>query len=128
MCHTGKNVSSVCGGWRLGRRLQPLLLAAIGCVLFSGVPATIRAAGGEELFAKNCAICHGNDGKAQSNYAKKIGVKDLAASKATDGEIEKQVAEGKTDAEGKVKMPPFKDRLTAEEIKSLIPVVKAFRK
>ena len=96
--------------------------------LFPTIAAPLRAETGEELFAKHCAICHGSDGKAQSYMARKLGVKDLAASKATDSEIIQRVTEGKTDDEGKVKMSSFKDRLTAAEIKSLVPVVKAFRK
>jgi mono/diheme cytochrome c family protein len=97
-----------------------------GIAFFSSPPA--RAAGGPELFAKHCASCHGKDGKAQSPAARKLGVKDLSLSRVTDGEIEKQVTEGKKDDRGNLKMPPFKEKLSAEEIKSLIVVVKGFRK
>lgn len=96
-----------------------------GIALICG--STVRAASGEELFAKNCAACHGKDGKAQTPIARKLGVKDLTQSQAADGEIEKQVTEGKKDDRGNQKMPPFKDRLSPEEIKLLIVVVKGFR-
>ena len=88
----------------------------------------IRAANGEGLFAKHCASCHGKDGKAQTPVARKLGVKDLTQSKATDAEIEKQLTEGKKDERGNLKMPPFKDKLSFEEIRSLILFVKIFRK
>lgn len=110
------------------KRIHRIFTVALfgGIAFFGSSPA--RAAGGQELFAKHCASCHGKDGKAQSPAARKLGVKDLSQSKVTDGEIEKQVTEGKKDDRGNSKMPPFKEKLSAEEIKSLIVVVKGFRK
>lgn len=79
---------------------------------------------GKELFAKQCASCHGPDGKAQTPIARKLGVKDLTQSKLTEAEIEKQIIEGKRDEHGKEKMPSFKGKLSSDEIKSLITAVK----
>jgi cytochrome c6 len=107
------------------RRLLTLA-AGWGIIFADSLP--VDAADGQDLFVKHCALCHGKDGKAQNPAARKLGVKDLSLSKATDGEIEKQVAEGTKDKHGNQKMPPFGDKLTLEEIKSLIPVVKGFRK
>ena len=84
-------------------------------------------ADGKELFAKNCAPCHGPDGKAQTPIARKLGVKDLTQSKLTEAEIEKQITEGKRDDHGKEKMPSFKGKLSNDEIKSLITAVKDLR-
>ena len=86
------------------------------------------AADGKELFAKQCASCHGPDGKAQTPIARKLGVKDLTQSKLTEAEIEKQIVEGKRDDNGKEKMPSFKGKLSTDEIKSLIAAVKELRK
>ena len=80
------------------------------------------------MFSRHCVPCHGKDGKAQSAAARKLGVKDLSLSKATDAEIEKQLIEGRKDDRGNLKMPPFKDKMSLEEIRSLIPLVKGFRK
>ena len=107
------------------RRLLTLA-AGWGIIFIGSLP--VDAADGQDVFAKHCALCHGKDGKAQNPAARKLGVKDLSLSKATEGEIEKQVAEGTKDKGGNQKMPPFKDKLTSEEIKSLIAVVKSFRK
>lgn len=111
----------------LRKHCKKLLLVAVCCAGGLASVAPVRAASGEEVFVKHCALCHGKDGKAQNPAARKLGVKDLSLSKATDGEIEKQVIEGKKDERGNLKMPPFKDKLTAEGIKSLIAVVKGFR-
>ena len=97
-----------------------------GIALVGG--SVVAAAGGEELFGKHCASCHGKDGKARTPIARQLGVKDLTQSKTSDGEIEKQVIEGKKDERGNQKMPPFKDKLSPEEIKSLIEFVKGLRK
>jgi len=85
-------------------------------------------ADGKELFAKQCAPCHGPDGKAQTPIARKLGVKDLTQSKLTEAEIEKQIIEGKPDDHGKEKMPSFKGKLSTDEIESLITAVKELRK
>jgi mono/diheme cytochrome c family protein len=81
-----------------------------------------------ELFINNCASCHGKDGKAQTSVARKLGVKDLSQSKLNDAQIEQQIREGRQGDQTAGKMPAFKDRLTAEEIKTLVTVVKEFRK
>jgi cytochrome c6 len=103
--------------------------AVLGCLaLVWGIPGVGHAENGSELFAKHCALCHGKDGKAQNPAARKLGVKDLSLSQATDAEIVKQVTEGRRDERGNLKMPAFKDKLTAEEIQALIAPVKNFRK
>jgi mono/diheme cytochrome c family protein len=96
-------------------------------LLFCSGPLRL-AADGKELFAKQCAACHGPDGKAQTPIARKLGVKDLTQSKLSEAEIEKQITEGKRDEHGKEKMPSFKGKLSTDEIKLLIAVVKELRK
>ncbi|HZF73236.1 MAG TPA: c-type cytochrome, partial [Gemmatimonadaceae bacterium] len=65
-------------------------------LVFGYLPLRV-AADGKEVFAKQCASCHGPDGKAQTPIARKLGVKDLTQSKLTEAEIEKQIVEGKRD-------------------------------
>ncbi len=86
---------------------------------------TIQA---EPLFAKHCALCHGKDGTAKTPVARKLGVKDLTVSKILENEIEKQILEGKKKPDGNLAMPPFKDKLTADELKALVSFVKDLRK
>lgn len=99
---------------------------AIVCVLILCTAGSAQST--SELFVKHCAPCHGKDGKAQNPAARKLGVKDLSLSKATDAEIIKQVTEGRRDERGSLKMPSFKENLTTEEIQALVTVVKSFRK
>jgi mono/diheme cytochrome c family protein len=80
------------------------------------------------LFADNCASCHGTDGKARTPAGKKLHAKDLSLSQLTDVGIVRQIKEGFRDSRGQPAMPPFKDRLSDEEINALVPVVKNFRR
>ena len=96
--------------------------------IMAGVGQTAFAGDSSELFVKICASCHGKDGKAQTPAAKKLGVKDLSLSKLTDAQIVQQIMEGKQASGNSAKMPAFKEKITPEEIQSLVPVVKEFRK
>ena len=89
---------------------------------------TAVAGEGTELFNKICASCHSKDGTAQTPAAKKLGVKDLSQSKLTDDQISYQIREGRQENQTVSKMPAFKDKLSSDEVKSLIAVVKTFRK
>jgi mono/diheme cytochrome c family protein len=85
-------------------------------VLAASAPAF---ADSKEVYSSNCALCHGEDGKGQSKIGKKLGLKDLAATKLSAGEIETLVSNGKG------KMSAFAKRLSAEEIKGVAAFVKA---
>lgn len=85
-----------------------LLLALAACE--SGTPnATGTGAGtasaGAALYAKKCALCHGDDGKMAVG-----GAKDLTASALTKDEVVQQIIHGKGS------MPPYGEVLSAEEI------------
>lgn len=96
--------------------------------LVSATAPLAHAADGAALFKQHCALCHGKDGTANTPAAKKFGAKDLSASKTEDAEITRQIREGKRDDKGKQLMPPFGEKLSAEDIASLAETVKAFRK
>jgi len=85
-----------------------------------------------ENWTKNCASCHGKDGKGQTKAGKMAEAKDLtdAAYQAsfTDEQMHKQIKEGLKDKNGKERMKPFSEKLTDEEIKALIVYVRAFKK
>ena len=104
------------------------LALATAIVLVTLAAPSLHAAGAEELFTKNCAPCHGKDGKGNTPAGKKAGAKDLTISKTTPAEVEKQITEGKIDPKRKTNMPAFGDKISKEEIKSLTDFVLAFRK
>src|SRR2546421_1298022 len=65
---------------RRGSAIHQLIF---GVLLGLGSGPSLCGAGGEEQFSKNCAPCHGKDGKAQTSIARKLGVKPR--SEQTDG-------------------------------------------
>lgn len=82
---------------------------------------------GAALYAQYCVPCHGPDGRAHTPVARKLGVKDLTASRLPDAEIAHQIADGKKDAAGKDRMPAFKAKLADPEIAALVGFVKSLR-
>jgi mono/diheme cytochrome c family protein len=79
-----------------------------------------------EVYAKNCASCHGKDGKGETAMGKKSKVKDYTDAKVqaafTDAEALKAILEGKE------KMKSYKDKVTEAEAKELVQYVRAFKK
>ncbi len=107
----------------------PLGFAFVFSALLCWPVPCASAADVRALYDKTCAPCHGKDGRAQTPAARKLGVKDLSLSKLSDEAIAEQIREGKQKSQEKeTKMTPFKDKLTAKEIDSLVKVVKEFRK
>ena len=80
--------------------------------------ANAAVADGKASFGSKCAACHGPDGKGQSAMGKKLGAKDLSASKLTAAEMEGVVTKGRG------KMTPFGGKLTPAEIKDVAAYVK----
>ena len=94
------------------------------------LPAT--AADVQENWTKNCAACHGKDGKGETKAGKKAEVKDLTDAKyqanLTDEQMFKQIKEGMKDKDGKERMKPFGGKLTDDDIKALVKYVRTLKK
>lgn len=82
------------------------------------------AADGAATFKAKCAACHGADGKGQTAMGKKLNLRDLGSP-----EVQKQTDKELYDwtADGKVKMPAYKDKLSADEIKALVATMRTFK-
>jgi len=91
----------------------------------------LKAADAAELWSKNCVSCHAADGSGSTTMGKKYGAKDYRDAKVqadlTDEKATKAITEGISE-DGKVKMKPFKDKLTPEEITALIAHIRTFKK
>lgn len=109
---------------RGARRTLALILVAPTLLLGTSLAARADA---KTLFKTHCASCHGPDGKARTPVARKLGVKDLTESKTADDEIERQILEGTKDKQGNQRMPPFKQKLSADDVKVLVGWVKSLR-
>src|SRR6185436_3936510 len=106
------------------------LIAAAVAITF-GTVMVASAADAKENYDKQCAKCHGPDGKGQTKMGQKLGVKDYTDAKVQadikDDAAFKAIKEGVKDKEDKVVMKPAED-LSDADIKALVAYVRAFKK
>ena len=93
------------------------ILAAFAILSLAGAAGAAVADDAATLFSQKCASCHGKDGKGTS-VGQKMGAKDLAATKLSEADIEGVISNGKG------KMTAYKEKLSADQIKSLAKYVK----
>jgi mono/diheme cytochrome c family protein len=99
-------------------------------LLVAGAALVAAGADAKALYTKDCAKCHGADGKGDTKMGQRLGAKDYTDAKfqATlkDEHMAKVIKEGLKE-DGRTKMRPVKD-LTDEEIKGLVAYMRAFVK
>ncbi len=81
----------------------------------------------QELYEKHCVICHGDDGKGKTDLGEGLGARDFTDKSFQDSITDEGIIEQITNGTPE-RMFPFKDKLTAEEMKALVPVIRAFGK
>ena len=90
-----------------------------------------QAADAKASYEKDCAKCHGADGKGETKMGKKNGAKDYTSAKVQeelkDEAAFKAIKEGYKDKEGKQVMKPS-EGLSDEEIKGLVAYMRKFKK
>jgi mono/diheme cytochrome c family protein len=105
------------------------LAVITGALLMAGIISG-RAADAKAIWTKDCAKCHGEDGKGKTKMGEKVGVKDYTDAKVqadmTDEKMTKAIKEGIKE-DDKTKMKAFTD-LSDDEVKALVAYVRAFKK
>ena len=106
--------------------MKKIIVLLTVCAFAAGY--TAMAADGAEVYAKNCAKCHGDDGKGKTKMGEKLGCKDYSAEAVKVDEGVKAVKEGLKDKEGKTLMKAFGESLSDDEIKAAVEHMKTFKK
>lgn len=74
----------------------------------------------------NCSVCHGDDGRSQTEEGKKKRARDLADAKwqasVSDGRLTSSIQRGHD------KMPAFGRKLSEEQVKALVAEIRALSK
>jgi len=108
------------------KKLLTLALAITVAGLTTSFGADVKA-----NWDKQCAKCHGKEGKGDTTMGKKLKVKDYTKAedqkKFTDEEAFKITKEGKKKG-SKTLMKGFASKLSDDEIKALVKHIRAMKK
>ncbi|HZE62227.1 MAG TPA: cytochrome c [Pyrinomonadaceae bacterium] len=89
-------------------------------------PGALPAVNAEQLYAKQCASCHGKDGRAKTIKGRLKHARNLS-----DAEWQGKVSDERifnSITNGKEKMPAYGKKLSQEQIEALVTYVRAFKK
>src|SRR5215831_14632682 len=108
------------------KKLVPIVIALLALPVLSA-----NAADGKEIYEKDCAKCHGADGKGETKMGKKLGAKDYTDAKV-QAELKeeagvKAIKEGLKDKEGKSLMKPT-EGISDADAKALVAHMRTFKK
>jgi len=110
-------------------RMKRTLILLVAVMAAGAVSAS--AADGKALYEKNCAKCHGADGKGETKMGKKSGAKDYTSAKVQDElkdeDAIKAVNKGYKNKDGKEVMKPAED-LSDSDAKAVIAYMRTFKK
>jgi len=91
-----------------------------------GGPVSAEAKSATQLYSKNCASCHGRDGRSKTFKAKLNHARNLS-----DPEWQERVSDERifnSIMNGKGKMPAYGKKLSEQEIDGLVTYVRGLKK
>lgn len=105
------------------KTLFPITAAA-----FLAMGLNANAADGAAIYIKECAKCHGADGKGDTKMGKKLSIKDLTVelAKLSDEQIAKSITEGVMEG-AKQRMKPVKT-VAAADVDAVVKYVRSLKK
>ncbi len=100
--------------------------ALLGATSLITRPGSVPAANAAQIYEKQCASCHGKDGRAKTIKGKLKHARNF-----TDAEWQGKVSDERifnSINNGKEKMPAYGKKLSQEQIEALVTYVRAFKK
>jgi cytochrome c6 len=108
--------------------MKTKLVVLVG-ILAAGIPAAL-AADAKANWTDHCAKCHGETGKGDTKIGKKMKVKDYSdpavQAQLKDDAMIEATLKGVT-VDGKEKMKAFGDKLSPDEAKDLVALIRSFK-
>ncbi len=110
--------------------LAVAMLLFFGGMVFASTPAQADA---QAIYNKKCKKCHGATGKADTKMGKKYNIVDFTSAdfqkKTSDEKMIKIIKEGYKDPKNpKRKMRAYGKKLSDDEIKGLVKLIRSFGK
>jgi cytochrome c len=111
------------------KTMKKLLTLSIAIVALAAWSA--HAEDAKAIYEKDCAKCHGADGKGATKMGQKLGCKDYTDAKVQaelkDDAATKAIKEGLKDKDGKTLMKPV-EGLSDEDVKGQVTYMRSFKK
>ena len=85
-------------------------------------PATAAA-----IYSKDCAVCHGRDGRGKTTKGRLTHARDLTNAEWQNNVTDERIFNSINSGKGK-KMPAFGKKLSDAEMDSLVPYVRGLKK
>lgn len=99
-------------------------------ILAAAVPAAM-AADAKAVWDEHCAKCHGESGKGDTKLGKKLKLKDYSDPKFqaefTDQQLLDATMQGVKGSDGKEKMKGYADKISEEEGKAVVQLIRSFK-
>jgi cytochrome c6 len=95
-------------------------------LLVASLAVPVLAQTGADTYKAKCAMCHGPDGLAATSMAKMLKVPSFKSPdliKAPESQLIEATTNGKNN-----KMPAYKDKLTAAQIKEVVAYIRTLQK
>jgi cytochrome c1 len=109
--------------------MRKIITISFGILMASAL--STWAADGKALYNKDCAKCHGANGKGETRMGKRLNAKDYTdpkvQSELTDEAAVKAIKDGFKDSHDKTLMKPA-EGLTDADVKALVAYMRSFKK
>lgn len=111
-------------------RVMKTKLIVLSWLIAVGIPAAV-AADAKANWDDHCAKCHGATGKADSKMGQKLKLKDYSDPKVqaalTDEQLLEATLKGVKAPDGKERMKGYSDKLSEDEAKAIVQLIRSFK-